>query len=413
MKTLVRGQRARLSDIVGGTRFKVGFKTVGSRGGFDISCFVLGVDEKILAESYIVFYNQRRSPCGGVALLGAEGEDSETLLLDLAALPPEASRIVFAVTMDGLSIADIPFGHVHFLADGVETARYEFVGDDFIGETALLVAELYRKDVWRLCIVGQGFVGRGLEYLITFFGGEVEASSPPQRPAPEEIMAQALREVGPAQTLIDESLADGTVAFGHPSVHGEVKGPVILRKRLVLDGKGSTLWARRGPVLLLTEDGTIVKNLQVEVTEGGDGVDEACAIMVLPGRRVFFENVEVRGSVWGIPGEEGEWHYPATLQLGLLGSRYNYSFSVEVRVPVSCEVSTSVSGLSVEPALLPAGVGMLVLHAKGGNFLNDTVLYGRLVLETPNFKRVIVIGGHVVDAELHQLQAPQPGYRKL
>lgn len=175
-------------------RFKVGFKTVGSRGGFDISCFVLGVDEKIWLKAILSSIISGGRPGWWRSPVGGRGRRFRNPFPDLAALPPEASRIVFAVTMDGSSIADIPFGHVHFLADGVETARYEFVGDDFIGETALLVAELYRKYVWRLCIVGQGFVGRGLEYLITFFGGEVEASSPPQRPAPEEIMAQALRE---------------------------------------------------------------------------------------------------------------------------------------------------------------------------------------------------------------------------
>lgn len=413
MKTLVRGQRTRLSDIIAGTRFEVGFKAVGNCGGFDVSCFVLGVDGRILADPYIAFYNQRRSPCGGVALQGPAGEDSETVLLDLAALPPEASKIVFAVTLDGQSISEIPVGHVRFLESGQEKARYEFFGTDFIGETALLAAELYRKDVWRLCIVAQGFVGKGLEFLVNFFGGEVEAPPAPQRATPEEAKARALCDPSPVQALIDASPAGGTVEFGRPPLHGEVKGPVVLRKRIVLDGKGMTLWAQRGPVLLLTEDDTIVRNLKVEVTEGGDGADEACSVLVLPGRRVTFENVEVRGTVRGIPGEEGEWRYPSSLQLGLLGSRHDYSFSVEVIVPVPCEISTNVSGLRVEPSRLPAGAGKLILNAKGSSFPIDTVLYGGLVLETSNFKRVIVVGGHVVDSESHKIKAPLPGPVKL
>lgn len=394
-----------MSDIVSGAKFKVGFKAMSGQGNFDISCFVLGTNEKILSESYIIFYNQKQSPCGGVILQGPEGGDSETVSIDVGALSPEARKILFAVTLEGQGISTISKGHMRFIEDGQEKARYEFIGSDFIGETALIVCELYLKDVWRLNVVGQGFVGKGLEYLITMYGGEVELPPVPKGLSPTQLITQALRKTGLVQTIIDGTPAGSHLVLGPPVTSGEVKGPVVLQKQLIIEGRGATLWAAKGPVLLLAEDNLVVKNLLVEVTEDNSEIDEACAILVVPGKKVSFENVEVRGTVRGLPGEEGTWNYPKSFQLGLLGCQYDYSFTADIVVPVSCMVSTNVSGLSVEPLQLTAGQSQLLLHVKSGFFFNDTVLYGRIILETPYFRRSIIVCGHAVDAGLHRLVA--------
>src|SRR5439155_16159361 len=64
-----------------------------------------------------------------------------------------------------------------------EVARYSFGGSEFSTERAVMLGDLYLKDVWRFAAVGQGFDG-GLDALLKNFGGEVAEEEPaPQQPA--------------------------------------------------------------------------------------------------------------------------------------------------------------------------------------------------------------------------------------
>ncbi|MGK5549969.1 TerD family protein, partial [Streptomyces sp. URMC 127] len=66
-----------------------------------------------------------------------------------------------------------------------EVARYSFTGTEFSTERAVMLGDVYLKDVWRFAAVGQGFDG-GLEALLRNFGGEVLEEEPesqaPQAP---------------------------------------------------------------------------------------------------------------------------------------------------------------------------------------------------------------------------------------
>ncbi|GFK95296.1 General stress protein 16U [Fundidesulfovibrio magnetotacticus] len=422
MVNLIRGQRAKLSDLLPGRQFRVGFKADGGRGAFDISCFILDGQDRVLSDGAIVFYNQICSECGGVALLGPHGGDSQVAEIDLDLLPAGARKVAFAITLDGRDISEIPSGHVRLMHKGHEAARYEFSGMDFAGETALIAMELYIKDVWRVRVVGQGFVGKGLEHLIGHFGGEVAESAPdassgksqagiPDAQA-EELLARALSRNSPAQALLDGPKSGPEVALGPESSARELQGPAVLHGPRTLDGRGATLWTASGPALLVAGEGVTVRNLRVEVTKDGARGDEACAVVMLPGARADFENVEVRGNVRGVPGEEGEWNLPASLPLGILGRAHEYVFVAGVTLPVPCTVHASVSGMRVEPESLPAGTGELRLHVRGGSFFNDTVLHGRIELRTRCFRRAIMVTGHVVDAAAQGV-APPPGPIRL
>jgi uncharacterized protein (AIM24 family) len=61
--------------------------------------------------------------------------------------------------------------------------RYPFAGSDFSAERAVMIADIYRKGVWRVAAIGQGFQG-GLAELIRSYGGEVADEPAPAQPAP-------------------------------------------------------------------------------------------------------------------------------------------------------------------------------------------------------------------------------------
>ena len=50
-------------------------------------------------------------------------------------------------------------------------------------------------------------------------------------------------------------------------IPGEYEGPLRVDRPCTVDGCGATLWAARGPVLVIAAPGVTVKNLRVEVTE--------------------------------------------------------------------------------------------------------------------------------------------------
>lgn len=179
MTELIRGQKVKLADLASGLAVEVGIR-VSAPGGraLDISCFGLDADGKLTDDRYFIFYNQKLSPCGGLSARGPSGEDQQVFHVDLAKLPSTIRRLVFAATMDGGgSLADIGSSHLRVLTGATEVARFAFSGAAFGAEKAVMVAELYLKDVWRLAAVGQGFNG-GLSALLAHFGG-TETTAPP------------------------------------------------------------------------------------------------------------------------------------------------------------------------------------------------------------------------------------------
>ena len=88
-------------------------------------------------------------------------------------------RLVFTVTGEQAGP-----GNTQFTLTGADGgyATYSTAAAELSGETALILAELYLKDEWRLAAVGQGFQG-GLEALLEHFGGQ-SASPPQSQPQP-------------------------------------------------------------------------------------------------------------------------------------------------------------------------------------------------------------------------------------
>ncbi len=180
----MRGQKIKLADLTQSLQLCAGIGAQSAALSFDISCF--GVDDQgqLSDDRYFVFYNQRTSPEGALRMVGSHSGDAETFEIDLTKLPASIQKLVFALTVDGTGeMKSLQSGYFRLEAGGQEIARFPFAGSDFGAEKAVIVAEIYKKDVWRLAAVGQGFAG-GLSALLKNFGGEELGTAPSAPVAP-------------------------------------------------------------------------------------------------------------------------------------------------------------------------------------------------------------------------------------
>ena len=153
---------------------------------FDLDASALLVDQsnKILSDQYFVFFNNLKSPDGSVEHTGdnltGEGEgDDEMIKVNLAGVPAEVDKIVFAVSIYDAESRQQSFGQVRnaFIrvvnqADNREIARYD-LSEDASTETAMIFGEVYRNgNEWKFRAVGQGY-STGLRGIAMDFGVNV------------------------------------------------------------------------------------------------------------------------------------------------------------------------------------------------------------------------------------------------
>jgi tellurite resistance protein TerA len=113
-----------------------------------------------------------------------------TFQLNLALLPTTIDRLVITAAIDGTgTMNQLRDGsYLRFLANGQESSRFKFSGQDFAQEKALMLGELYRKNgEWRFCAIAQGFNG-GLDALVKHFGGAVAAPASPSIDASQNLL---------------------------------------------------------------------------------------------------------------------------------------------------------------------------------------------------------------------------------
>lgn len=182
MEHLSRGQRLPLDKSLSGATMKVGISFHGL--ALDFACFGLDSQARLVSESYMTFFNQPKSPCGGVEVADVAG-DANGFSFQLARLPDSVDRIAITASIDGAgTMSQLQSGYLRLLGAAGEFARISFTGADFALEKAVMLGEFYRKNgEWRFVAVGQGFDG-GLDALVRHFGGEVAADSA-NAPAPQ------------------------------------------------------------------------------------------------------------------------------------------------------------------------------------------------------------------------------------
>jgi tellurium resistance protein TerD len=143
--------------------------TDGQQFDLDASAIVCNAAGTALSPGHFVFFNNLTSPDGAVQhsgdnLTGEGAGDDEQVQVNLAALPAEADKVVFPVSIYDADTAGQSFGQVRnaFIrvmnaADSTELARYD-LSEDASTETAMIFGELYRNGAdWKFRAVGQGY----------------------------------------------------------------------------------------------------------------------------------------------------------------------------------------------------------------------------------------------------------------
>lgn len=155
--------------------------TDGAAFDLDASAFLVKMDGKVRSDNDFCFYNNKVVADGAVQhagdnLTGAGDGDDETVKIELAKIPADLDKVVFAVTIHEAEARKQNFGQVSHAfirvvnADGgQEIARYD-LSEDASVETAMVFGEIYRiGSEWKFKAVGQGFAG-GLGALAASFG---------------------------------------------------------------------------------------------------------------------------------------------------------------------------------------------------------------------------------------------------
>lgn len=190
---LRKGQRVSLDDGLKLCMVGLGWDTNKYDGGYDFdldaSVFMLGANNKMSRDEDFIFYNNPRSRNDAVVhtgdnLTGGSDGDDEQIIIDLDKVPADVEKLAICVTIYDSDIRKQNFGQVsnayirlvkmndEFDSDGEVVLRFD-LEEEFSIETALVVAEIYRRNgQWKFNAVAAGYQG-GLEAIVRSYGGNV------------------------------------------------------------------------------------------------------------------------------------------------------------------------------------------------------------------------------------------------
>ena len=180
----------------------------------------------------------------------------------------------------------------------------------------------------------------------------------------------------------------------------EYKGPIVIDKKVGLIGpdNGTTICGKDSPVVKIEADHVHLKNIKIEFT----GKDDNGIALEISGANVVLENIEVKGAVKGMPGEEGRWAYPFVINLGDV-CQGAQDFQIQIIVPVACSIESEVTGLSINPDELLPGENNVAFSL--GSFRKGAYIDGHVLIKTPLLNRRIQVHARIIES---LEPAPQP-----
>lgn len=189
---MVKGWKDKLENYVNlNENIFVDMKVKGN-AEYDFCCFGVDGNGKLSDERYMIFYNQKMSPNGEISV--EDIPDGARYTLKLSAVPDFINRLVFTVSIDGnKTMGEMNSLETKVYQSGAKDIEMTLGGNDFSNEKAVIVMEIYRKDVWRIGCVASGFDG-GLSALLKYFGGEEVVSEPVQEPVVAEPVKVSLEK---------------------------------------------------------------------------------------------------------------------------------------------------------------------------------------------------------------------------
>ncbi len=190
---LVKGQRVALDKSMKLALVGLGWDTNRYSGGndfdLDASAFLLNDQGKLGKDEDFIFYNNLSSTTKAVVhqgdnRTGAGDGDDEVIMIDFDKIPADINKISIVVTIHDAKARGQNFGQVsnayirilkmkdEFDAIGEQVLKFD-LEEEFSVETALVVAEVYRKDgEWKFNAVAAGYQD-GLEGVLRAYGANI------------------------------------------------------------------------------------------------------------------------------------------------------------------------------------------------------------------------------------------------
>lgn len=154
-----------LKGVVLGIQWDAGADRTLSRN-IVAAVIMCGANGSALSNEHFVFFNQLTTPdLSVVQLEQALGDDNEQIEVDLGSVPPAVDRIAVVLYINEgsparRSLAQLRSCRIRVLnlETNAELTRSADLSGALSNETALVLAELYRRDAgWKFRVVGQGF----------------------------------------------------------------------------------------------------------------------------------------------------------------------------------------------------------------------------------------------------------------
>lgn len=162
MQELIPGQKIKINNTL-----ELNFDSF-----YDVSCFCLNKDNKLISDEHMVFYNQPTSPDNSISLDNTGGKQKFSLNLDKVS--PDVEKMSFVITSDDKKIKDLN----NVLSCKTNDFSFAMNANQLQDEKALMFCEVYKKDgQWRYNAFGQGF-NAGLAAVLEHYGSSAAESAP-------------------------------------------------------------------------------------------------------------------------------------------------------------------------------------------------------------------------------------------
>lgn len=160
-------------ELITGQKEKVeGLITLEFDRFYDVSCFCLNNQEKLIDDNHMIFYNQLNTPDNTIKLF--IDNDKHLFTIDTLKISPQIQKMSFVVTADEKELKSFNKN----LTSKSDKFSFTIKPDQLNHEKALMFCELYVKDgQWRYNAFGQGF-NDGLPAVLKLYGGEESTSDP-------------------------------------------------------------------------------------------------------------------------------------------------------------------------------------------------------------------------------------------
>lgn len=229
MQVFQTGQKSKLDALTPQTKLTLSVRVVGPAQEYDLTLFGLDAQNRLSDDRYMIFFNQPQSPKGSLTMQsGTRGE--KIFQIDLDSLPGSIRRLTLASTVQDGTFAAIDHAEITLIANGQPIVGYRVTGRDFHQQRAIMLFDIYFKDVWRVGAVGQGFNG-GLQALVEHYGGQMEKVTEAKARAAQE--AKAAHNTGAAASA-------STAAPSGNAESSQTATPVTSSQKITLEKQGQS-----------------------------------------------------------------------------------------------------------------------------------------------------------------------------